>query len=1210
MPANLPAQHDSGARPSVFNERGAFINLRPHREPIAVANGQIAYTEGIGTISMYIQTQNGAPIRIHLPGSLYCPTFPTNLLSAYHLSVAGIGSWIPPGGHGLYLGRHGEPFRLAADSSYSLTLASNTTATANSATSLLNLDATLVKVKNAHIRWNHAPLDQLSSLTSDDPAFERVNSGDIALVRSSWHCAPCALSRATAPPHATTGRPIRTSRPFSLLHLDVLDISRQGGGGHTYALIIVDDFTRYTWTLPLVSKGDATAELQAFIRREHRQHPDRPLQTVRSDNAPELTTAMDEFYCELGVVSERTNPGESASNGVAERAIRSITDRARLMVVANRLIPDEWWEHSLLAATYAHNQSPPKALGGDSRFVRYHGFKPSLRMRGFGTLAYLHLLPNQREGGKLGPRAVPAMLVGYGHGRGSKGWLFAIHQDDGQVGFRWKKPSTWTHVPYTTEYPTHFHLDPLVPPGGGEVRGGGEMGAGGKPDSSPPRRVRFAIDELTRDTNGKKENAPTKKRKLKERKTGAHRPAQAKENENSEPGPTPPTPITEDAVDTGHQVLLPPPSSSPPFSSLSPTGTLTPVTVPLTDDAIPALVRRNPVRQARINAPPLDLSIPANDNLHDATFSLLVNKAPSIFGNPAALSALGIQALVSIFGPAPDTSMLPASEPSLPPIALAIESAANDTEVILTTDGVPVAPKNIKKLVGHPAFDGVLEAMRLELRRFDERDVKEVVPIPPGIKPLPGMWVLGTKTDADANFLKYRARYVVGGHRQVPGTWAKSFAPAVRTAAVNTLIALAEADGLHLFSADVEAAYLYADINELVYVRPPPFFPEAPGHCWRLKKSLYGLHQSGANFGDWLRTFLCDRLHFTSLKSEPCLFIRRTEPLGLILIAVHTDDFLVACRSQEAYDELLVELRRSIQIKSNGPLRFHLGCQYDRINGRLYISQPKFIAETLAAHDISPQRPRYLPIGHQLPPPKRPEHEKRVTRDEHRTYRSIVGSSLWAARMSRPDALFAATFLARFMDDPSAAHRRAAEDLLRFFAGTSDYSLCLTPNRSRPLLELHTDASFASDKSNSHSISGHVVFVFGVPVSWGSKSQNQGVSNTAASEYLAMGDGLRDALFIRNILFELGVCKANHPIELFVDNTAAKALAEKLGSLGKIREIDVSYHEVRERIHRGEIKVHYTPGAHHLPDWFTKPLSLPKIISARNNFDLASLSSR
>lgn len=105
-----------------------------------------------------------------------------------------------------------------------------------------------------------------------------------------------------------------------------------------------------------------------------------------------------------------------------------------------------------------------------------------------------------------------------------------------------------------------------------------------------------------------------------------------------------------------------------------------------------------------------------------------------------------------------------------------------------------------------------------------------------------------------------------------------------------------------------------------------------------------------------------------------------------------------------------------------------------------------------------------------------------------------------------------------------------------------------------------------------------------------------------------MRDGLRDALFIRNILFELGVCKANHSIALFIDNITAKALAETSAALARYERS--MFPTKKSASYRGEIKGHYTPGAHRLPDWFTKPVPLPEIISARDRFDLAPFATR
>jgi len=50
---------------------------------------------------------------------------------------------------------------------------------------------------------------------------------------------------------------VSTERPLELLHMDLFCPSRTMSlSGNLCALVIVDDFSRYTWTLFLVSKND------------------------------------------------------------------------------------------------------------------------------------------------------------------------------------------------------------------------------------------------------------------------------------------------------------------------------------------------------------------------------------------------------------------------------------------------------------------------------------------------------------------------------------------------------------------------------------------------------------------------------------------------------------------------------------------------------------------------------------------------------------------------------------------------------------------------------------------------------------------------------------------------------------------------------------------------------------------------------------------
>lgn len=99
-------------------------------------------------------------------------------------------------------------------------------------------------------------------------------------------------------------------------------------------------------------------------------------------------------------------------------------------------------------------------------------------------------------------------------------------------------------------------------------------------------------------------------------------------------------------------------------------------------------------------------------------------------------------------------------------------------------------------------------------------------------------------------------------------TSGKTFAPRVRTPAALFLITLAEKYKLDLFTADATAVFLNAALEKKAYVRPQ-FFIEAPRKVWKLKRNLYGLHQSRANWFKHLNNVARDRLGFTQSKSEP-----------------------------------------------------------------------------------------------------------------------------------------------------------------------------------------------------------------------------------------------------------------------------------------------------------------------------------------------------
>jgi transposase InsO family protein len=75
-----------------------------------------------------------------------------------------------------------------------------------------------------------------------------------------------------------------TDRSLELFHMDLFDpIAYISIGGSKYCLVIVDDYSRFTWVFFLQEKSQTQETLKGFLRRAQNEFGLR-IKKIRSDN--------------------------------------------------------------------------------------------------------------------------------------------------------------------------------------------------------------------------------------------------------------------------------------------------------------------------------------------------------------------------------------------------------------------------------------------------------------------------------------------------------------------------------------------------------------------------------------------------------------------------------------------------------------------------------------------------------------------------------------------------------------------------------------------------------------------------------------------------------------------------------------------------------------------------------------------------------------
>nr|GEZ36663.1 hypothetical protein [Tanacetum cinerariifolium] len=141
-----------------------------------------------------------------------------------------------------------------------------------------------------------------------------------------------------------------SNKPLYLLHMDLCGpIRDESVNGKRYVLVVVDDYSRYTWVFFLHSKDDASDVIISFIKKPE-VNLQLQVQHVRTDNGTEFKNkTLAKFFNEVGVTQQFSAARTPQQNGVVERRNRTLVEAARTMLTFANLPLFLWAEAIAIA---------------------------------------------------------------------------------------------------------------------------------------------------------------------------------------------------------------------------------------------------------------------------------------------------------------------------------------------------------------------------------------------------------------------------------------------------------------------------------------------------------------------------------------------------------------------------------------------------------------------------------------------------------------------------------------------------------------------------------------------------------------------------------------------------------------------------------------------------------------------------------------------
>jgi hypothetical protein len=462
--------------------------------------------------------------------------------------------------------------------------------------------------------------------------------------------------------------------------------------------------------------------------------------------------------------------------------------------------------------------------------------------------------------------------------------------------------------------------------------------------------------------------------------------------------------------------------------------------------------------------------------------------------------------------------------------------------------------------------------------------------------------------ELDGTKIRFKCRIVCKGFMQRAGSFGEVYAATPSEITNRMMFSHSLFKKWKSLSRDVSQAFVIPDLPRAEYVVfvSPRGFEEKFKTLFNLKdddvlilvKPLYGLKQASARFSEKRDGVLTGPLGYEPVRADPSFFIHRDKDGNVdSLCAPHVDDVPMAGEAA-IVDKLMARFAKELPTTGeDGEIRAHLKVDISKsADGRtMEYSQPLYAQQILKEAGMTGCNPRDTPSaeGVFLTKPTEPITPEEVEEMKGFDYPRIASMLGWLMMISRPDLAESVGVAKGHLQDYRPAHVLYVKDILKYLAGTLDYGLryTLDPITGQPdagELKVFVDSSFGGEQDRP-SKSGGVAIYNGAAVAWWSRKQGRTARSSTDSEIIALDEGARRALWLRQMAMAMGI-EGGETIEVLEDNAQAEGFANDTKVPKRTRYMRIRLHAVRDDVKFGDIKVSKVASRDNMSDALTKPL--------------------